>query len=338
VKPLPALLLNTGEEKTVPVHLEQRNLSEPVKLSVGKLPEGITVAEVPPLAPGADGAELRVTAAANAARGPGKVTVWAEAGGQRVKATLDLTVMFLPPRYKPAGPEQVSDLGGTSYYRRIRREFPGGQAVEFVLIPKTRNTDPDTFYMMVDKASVGLFRAFLEKTKANVNPDWEDSAAAGDEFPVFSVHVDDAQACAKWLGGQLPAPAQWDKAAGLYDSEGREGPFAGKWDEGRKPQVAVGRTAAAKVGEAGDDVSVFGCRDMAGNGREWTGSVEPGHRRVPLTDPPPGSLVQLRGRSFEANGPLLFGDMKAPRQPVFRPCPYKLAFPDLGFRVAIDAR
>jgi formylglycine-generating enzyme required for sulfatase activity len=338
LKPLPALVLNTGEEKVVPVRLEQRNLREPVKLSVGKLPAGVTVADVPPLARDASEAELRVTAAAGAARGHGKVTVSATAGDRRVDTTLDLTVVFLPPKYKPADAKLVTDLGGEAYYARIRREFPGGLAAEFVAVPKARTTDPDSFYMMVDKASVGLFRKFIEKTKAKVNPDWEDSAGAGDDYPVFSVHVDDAQACAEWLGGRLPAPAEWDKAAGLNDHDGREGPFVGKWGKGEKPQIAVGRTAALKVGEARDDVSVSGCRDMAGNGREWTGSAGPGERRVPLPGPTASNFVRLRGRSFQADGPLLFREMAAPGQPVFQHCPYKFALPDLGFRVAIPTR
>ena len=345
LKPLPALLLGTGEVKQVPVRIERRNLREPVALTFAKLPAGISIAEVPPLAPDADSAELRVTAATDAERGTSKVTVWATGGDQRVKATLDLTVVFLPPKYKPADPKLVTDLGGEGkpYYERIRREFPGGLAVDFVGIPKGRRTeDPDTFYMMVDKASVGLFRKFIEKTKAKVHPDWndraEDGTPIGDDYPVFNVHVDDAQGFAEWLGGRLPTPAEWDKAAGLHDRDGRKGPFRRPAGAGEKPQVAVGRTAALKVGEARDDVSVFGCRDMAGNGWEWTGSAGPGDRHVPLAHPTADNFVRLRGRSFQADKPLLFEEMEEPGQPVFPRCPYNQPLPDLGFRVAIDTR
>jgi serine/threonine protein kinase len=344
LKPPAALVLGTGEVKPVPIHLERRNLRDPIKLTFAKLPAGVTIADVPPLAPDAEGAELRVTAAADAAPGTSQATVWAASGDQKVKATLDLTVVFLPPKYKPAGPELVTDQGGEGkqYYQRIRREFPGGLAVEFVLVPKGRKDDPASCYMMVDKASVGLFRKFIDKTKAKVHPDWtdkaEDGTPVGDEYPVFNVHVDDAHGFAEWLGGRLPAPAEWDKAAGLHDRDGRDGPFRRPAGGGKKPEVAVGRTSALKVGEAPDDVSVFGCRDMAGNGWEWTGSAGPGDRHVPLAHPTAANFVRLRGHSFQADEPLLFRDMAAAGQTVFPHCPYNQPLPDLGFRVVLETR
>jgi hypothetical protein len=342
VDALPPLVLGTGEEKRVSVRVRQRNLKEPVALTFSGLPDGVSIADVPPLRPEDKRAELRVTAAATAGRGTCTLTVRAAGAGLHADATLDLTVVFLPLGFRPADTELVTDLGGRGrpYYKRIRRELPGGPAVDFVLVPRARKEDPETFYMMIDKASVGLFRTFIERTKAEVHPDWndraEDGTRVGDDYPVLNVHVDDAHQVARWLHGTLPAPAQWDKAAGRYDRDGREGPFRGKRAADEKPRVAVGQPTPSKVGEARDDESLFGCRDMAGNGWEWTASAGPGDRRVPLAHPAAGDFVRLRGRSFRADGPLLFGELDEPGQPAFPPCPYNQPLPDLGFRVAIE--
>jgi hypothetical protein len=327
-------VLGTGEKATIPVRF-RRNFHGPVRLTLTGLPEGVTVPDVPAAADDADKAEVPLTADARAPAGVSRVTVHAEGAGLQAQAALSLTVAFLPPRFERASPEVVTDLGGRGkpYFRQIRRRF-GDVAVDFVLVPKARRDDPETFYIMADKVSVGLFRLFIERTRATIRPGWNE--AAGAQVPVFDVRVQDADRFARWLGGVLPSPAQWDKAAGLHDRDDREGPFRGKWDAAEKPQIAVGRTEPLKAGEARDDVSVFGCRDMAGNGREWTGAVVDSTRRVP--DLRPGDKVVLRGRSFQDDGPLLFREMDEPGQPVFRPCPADVTLPDLGFRVVVEPK
>jgi hypothetical protein len=333
--PLP-LILGMGRQEKVPVRIRRTNFQGPVKLTFADLPEHVTVPDALTVAPDADRAEVPVTAAADARTGTSKVAIRAEGGGASAIAALKVTVLFLPPKFRPAGPEVVTDLGGKGnpYYQRIRREFPGGLAVEFVLVPKGRRADPDTFYMMADKVSVGLFRLFLEKTKTQVGAGWNKEDR--DDYPVANVSVTEAYRFARWLNGTLPSPAQWDKAAGLHDSGDHEGPFRGRWEDTPRPQVAVGRQGPRTVGSAADDVSVFGCRDMAGNGREWTNAVAPGERWVPLVTPRAGDVVRLRGRDFHEARPLFFRDMEEPGQPVFPACPYEATLPDLSFRVAIQ--
>jgi serine/threonine protein kinase len=331
----PPLFLGMGRQEKVPVRVRRTNYEGPVKLTFAGLPERVTVPEDSTVA--GEQVEVPVTAAADARAGTSEVSIQAEGGGASARATLKVTVLFLPPKFQPAGPQVETDQGGKGkpYYKRIRREFPGGLAVDFVLVPKSRNADPDTFYMMVDKASVGLFRLFVEKTNARVDEGWDEGVQ--DDFPVTNVSVTQAYQFARWLNGDLPSPAQWDKAAGLHDRGDREGPFRGRWEDSPRPEVAVRRQQRPRrVGSSADDVSVFGCRDMAGNGREWTNAVVPGERRVPQAHPGSADAVRLRGRDFRAERPLFFRDWDEPGQPSFRPCPYAFALPDLGFRVAIQ--
>src|SRR5262249_55456117 len=147
------------------------------------------------------------------------------------------------------------------------------------LIRKARRADPETFYMLTDKVTVGLFKQFLAETGTKPPPTW--NADAGPDLPALGVPLGDAYHCARWLGGNLPTTLQWDKAAGLYDRQGRRGPFLGEWKAAAPLRIGVGRGDAGPLppDQAGDDVGVFGCRNMAGNGWEWTGTLGgSGHR------------------------------------------------------------
>jgi len=77
--------------------------------------------------------------------------------------------------------------------------------------------------------------------------------------------------------------------------------------------------APLRIGDAKADISPYGCRDMFGNGFEWT-RHEPGDRSV-----------KLRGQTFKAETPLLFEDEK---EPPFA-WPYNGSNNDIGFRVVI---
>jgi serine/threonine protein kinase/formylglycine-generating enzyme required for sulfatase activity len=339
VEVLAGLTLGTGQEAKLSLLLT-RNFDDSVKVTFGELPAGITIDQPVATEPGKGSVrvDVPVKAGTSAATGTTTVAVRAEGGELKHDATFKLTVVWLPPKFVPAGPETLKDPNGTGkvFYKRIRRDFGGGLAAEFVLIPRKGPGDPDTFYMMVDKATVGLFKKFvgyLAKTGGSVHAGWNESA--GDAYPVFDVRVEDAHHFAEWLNGRLPSPREWDKAAGFYDRAGREGPFKGKSGGAKRPLVAVGLQAPDKAGAARDDESVFECRDMAGNGCEWTNQVEPGNRRVPIEAARPDlDLVQLRGHGFEEKEPLLFEDMEDPGQ-AFRKYPYNLTQRDLGFRVVI---
>ncbi len=108
-----------------------------------------------------------------------------------------------------------------------------------------------------------------------------------DDYPVFHVGVLDAYRCARWMKGLLPTVEQWDAAAGIDRSEVAEGPYRGHWDSEERLDIAVEppRNGTCHVGSCKDDVNIFGLRDMAGNGQEWTASILDQSKTVPLEEP-----------------------------------------------------
>ncbi len=273
--------------------------------------------------------------------------------------------LSLPTGCIPAEGANTIDDRGLVYYDRILKKV-GNHEVRFRLVKKMRATDPDTFYMMDNKVWNGLFAYFAEQRPDDVrNNEWQDGAhaprtipsvaegvttPAEDEnfvnfraadnprLPVVSVAVEDAHRFALWLGGRLPGVDEWDKAAGMYDSDG-EGPYMQAWDENSKDQIAVNRPykGPMKVGTAPMDISPFGLRDMAGNGREWTRDLHAtGH--IPLPKPATKDMVMTRGNSHLSRQPLSYDDLEHGSGGVGKPegTVYLETEPTLGFRVVLD--
>ena len=120
--------------------------------------------------------------------------------------------------------------------------------------------------------------------------------------------VTEAYCFARWLGGNLgnlPTLDQWEKAAGKQFADRLEGPFLPNWKPG---QIALGN-GPRPVGAATADVSPapYDCRDMAGNGYEWTRNLGDG-RMVPVAfqrslDQP---LWSTRGQNYQKPEPFTF--------------------------------
>lgn len=153
-------------------------------------------------------------------------------------------------------------------------------------------------------------------TGVGILEDWpnpDDLGLRDPRWPVLRVGIQEANLFAAWLGGVLPSVDEWDHAAGRYLPNAGDGPFEGPFESGT---IAIERDGLGPlpIGTATRDQSKFsGCRDMAGNGLEWTrtyrfdgnfsefvGDV----RRVPLL-----AKVPTRGRSFNAETPLIFQDL-----------------------------
>jgi serine/threonine protein kinase len=251
-------------------------------------------------------------------------------------------VDYLPPGCVRAGEAPIVSIGveGRKVYNRVAYLLDGSTRIPFLLVPQTQSSDPKSFYIMEDKVSNQLFQRF-----AAANPDavrdseWEQGGLAagkhrgiGDgRLPVLRVRVPEAWRFARWLGGELPTARQWDKAAGRYD--GDEGPCQGGGPF-LNGEVAVNRAQEGPmpVGTALRDRSRFGCRDMAGNGREWTRSpadAESGESAAQFPSPQPGLVLQLRGRSYFAPDPLLFTHPPDSEE-------YESTLPDIGFRVVLE--
>jgi formylglycine-generating enzyme required for sulfatase activity len=225
----------------------------------------------------------------------------------------------VPAGCTPVGDGTAVDVECGRFYRRIAYQPASGPALEFVLVPKGRKGQPDTFYIMKDKVSVREFRAFAE-----AHPEWvkykKEWTELPDDCPALPVRGDDAfRFATKWVrGGNLPTLEQWDKAAGRYEPNRREGPHRGKWRELPKDAVAFGRGNPLPRGKASHDESPFGCRDMAGNGEEWTRTTRDKSllRESMLAAGPATDLsVYLRGNPYDAKTPLLFADLDRENTP-----------------------
>jgi serine/threonine protein kinase len=259
---------------------------------------------------------------------------------------------YLPPDCKPpeSGAEVVT-IGKTHLYKRIvlmRESIP---PIPFVLIHKTSESDPSPFYIMENKVSNKLFAIFAKAhPEAVKNSGWTKGGTDADrkdlgvekypDFPVLRVTLIEAHRFADWLGGDLPTARQWDKAGGRFDEE--VGPYLGKSEDLTPGKDIALKSEDAKpedvkplpVGTAVRDVSIFGCRDMAGNGREWTRTVSPQENRerlVDFTKLDPRQEVFLRGESYRALAPFQF------LQRADTDSEYSgTARNDIGFRVVIE--
>jgi formylglycine-generating enzyme required for sulfatase activity len=183
---------------------------------------------------------------------------------------------------------------------------------------------PDAFYIMRDKVWVGLFHLFARENPGLVQASqWN---KGGDpRWPALGVTGPGAQAFAEWLGGPhqgfLPTAEQWDQAAGMNRKDRRLGPFQGTDDPKKGTAIAVGLEAPRPVGSAEKDISPYGCRDMSGNGWEWT--------RLP-----PGETdVVLRAESYTATAPFKFEKIKGDFAAF---AGFRESNKEAGFRVVIE--
>ncbi len=236
-------------------------------------------------------------------------------------------VDFLPAGVEMADGAKIEPVGTKHYYDKIVK-VKNGKRVTFMLIPHQKETDPSTFYMMEDKVSNELFHAavkdpeFQERLKGfekkdpwTVKRQWnlggvanmEDLGDTNERLPVLRITVTEAYCFARWLGGNLPTTYQWDKASGRLD--GAPAPFRDPNNDKVQPgEIAIhrGKDGPMPVGTAKRDISPFGCRDMSGNGMEWTRTPAQADSPVPIANPTEDIQVLVRGREYHKEDPLRF--------------------------------
>ena len=253
----------------------------------------------------------------------------------------------LPTGFVAVGTETVEDLYHKKYYQRIAKVFDGKLEVQFVCIPKKEPMltetipDPETYYIMVDKAPVWLFQKFAESS--DIGKDWQKSNDPNGEprLPVVNMTIMEAFRFAQKTftdKSNLPTRVQWDKAGGYYSSNPPpQGPFRGQWEENKRLRIAVSEQnkhplqKPIEIGTAEDDISFYECRDMGGNGREWIRDVlSPKDHYVPNVNV--GDWLMTRGKSFAEPEPFLFEKDIDGGQALKYPERYS----DIGFRVVIE--
>lgn len=269
--------------------------------------------------------------------------------------TTPAEVDYLPPSCRKAPDAEVVLVEGKRLYNRIDYVLPNETRIRFLLIPKRKNTDPETFYIMEDKVSVALFKEFAkENPKAITDSRWKEGSLVSGEptknqfprHPVMNVTVDDAWRFANWLKGDLPSVEQWDKAAGAQEDLKGEGPYQPKAADEEPIAVNRGEVGPLDMSEAGKaikDRSPLGPRYMAGNGLEWTRDVayDVVTKRVPLSlsdkenlrnHPGITCLVLLRGRNYMEGEPYRYADSARKKESQ----DYKSTTPYTSFRVILE--
>jgi len=256
--------------------------------------------------------------------------------------------IWLPPGYGPAEGAKLVTLKGQAYYDRVKKSLSDSEEVIFVLIPRKSASDPETFYILRDKVPNGVFALFAAaQPEAVRGSQWklgalvngQDQGAADPRLPVLRVSVEEAQRCCVWLGGRLPSARQWDKAAGVHDDQDGLGPFVSPWNQESKTEIAVNRAdlGPLPIGTAERDRSVFGCRDMAGNGREWTRDIaDIGGLEVPLAQPEEGLSVLLRSRDYADPAPLTYQILRSTNLAGIESAAYQGQGDVIGFRAVIE--
>ncbi len=225
----------------------------------------------------------------------------------------------VPVSFTAAAGTAAVRLGDKEYPRVIQREFDTAGAVRFLLIePRGGSPVKRPFYMQEQKVCNALLGQFPELQRP------------GNQAPATDVQVETAATFAKWLGGRLPTPDEWDTAAGFYEPN-RPAAITVKG----KP--AVGLTVPRSINGNESDRNGLDVADMAGNGREFTGHVLlPDGTTRPLKDAEDArALVILRGRLHTTARALTWADIEAeqktPQTQFFeKPSPYTT------FRVAVD--
>ncbi len=169
----------------------------------------------------------------------------------------------------------------------------------------------DSYYVDQYEVTLSLYRKFLESTKQESPPTWDDEAAmtVGDR-PATGMKWQSASTYCQWAGKRLPTEAEWEKAA--RGTDGRRYPWGdmqpfvdianynrGMWVNEAITLVAVtsgleGMSVRHGLKEGGK--SPFGLFHMAGNAAEWVADWygRDYYQRTPEKNPPGPGLGEKR--------------------------------------------
>ena len=206
--------------------------------------------------------------------------------------------------------------------------------VRFRLITPTGGPPVEPFYIMESKVWNDLFGSPAAVQKQS-DRYWLDA-------PVTSVTAEEAATFTRSAFGELyrlPSPDEWDHAAGLYVVRDRNEVTR---PNGR-PRVLLARPQPTHGPTARADVNEFDLIDMAGNGREFTRSIQTKPGEVPRelvggsTASDTDSII-LRGRNFTLSTGLTFQDIRNEHTKFTQRQLASARSPYTSFRVVVSLR
>ena len=142
-----------------------------------------------------------------------------------------------------------------------------------------------------------------------------------DNYPVINVNWDQAKAYCRWVGGDLPTEAQWEKAA--LGTTGYKYPWGDTLDQTYANYNSKDTTAVCSYPKGN---SPYGACDMAGNVWQWVADWFGDYGTSPVTNSS-GQVRVLRGGSWGSDEYFVRSAGRSGDLP-------SMAFNYLGFRCA----
>jgi serine/threonine protein kinase/formylglycine-generating enzyme required for sulfatase activity len=273
----------------------------------------------------ADALEARLEEAARQEARDRLDQAWALLRREEYGAALDGVRALDAPARRRAGEESVARLERDAHSALTALglawvptgTYPTGEGGRRVSVELTG------FYVALREVTCEDYAAFLARQPARAAPGgWTSRRPpeGSEKLPVTRVTWGEAVAYASWRGGRLPTAPEWEAAARGFD--GRRWPWGDEADPTRCNWAGAGPGRPQAVGSRTEDVSPWGCLDMAGNVSEMT--LVPGWTAE-------NPRLWLRGGSWATRS------FPNTRGAFFRAdYPADLAHPGVGFRVVSD--
>ncbi len=216
----------------------------------------------------------------------------------------------------------------------------------------------DSYYIDQFEVTMERYQAFLDETRHELPPLWDDYAATdtAKTHPAVGMAWDSANAYCAWAGKRLPTEAEWEKAARGEDGRrypwGHMQPFVdiARYNLGTTGWVSYELTLAPVTsGVSGMSIrhgltqgtkSPYGLYHMAGNASEWVADwydrayYEQSPKKRP-TGPAEGTRKVYRGGSWEDPPKWLEVTARRSAEPNF---PIDANDLTIGFRCAMDVK
>ncbi|MBI3622361.1 MAG: formylglycine-generating enzyme family protein [Nitrospirae bacterium] len=234
----------------------------------------------------------------------------------------------------PAGPftmgsDEEDTEGKTAEFGMVKPLYQDEHPAHTVTLP--------TYFIDQTEVTIAQYKKFIEATGARPPADWKEGKPpeGRDNYPASGMNWYDADRYCTWAGKQLPAEAEWEKAA--RGPNGLSFPWGNEFDPKKANTGGSGLNSLAPVGSFPQGRSPYGADDMAGNVWEWTADWYQAYPGSSYQSPAFGQKTKvLRGGSWGGAGHYALSyfyrtSHRLNSEPEF-------GFPDAGFRCAKRAR